>query len=267
MKIFNKIFAVGVVALAATSCMYKANYTTVPYVSVNTTSISVDETVGEVLVPVQAYNTTEPVTVTFTATGTAKEDVNYTIEGGNSLTLEPGTPSNIKVKVIDIDGYTGDVALTFQIAVDGSSNVELGAATKCKLTIKDKDFNYTAKWLEGTWKAQDYYKGAKDGDSYEVTIKMTGDKKFTLSGLAGFKTTLDGEVDFAKKSMTLKYAYAFTDEDGEDCYYVGIDLNAGKVYTTFPGGEFTPTSFQLDYAFFAMDAGYYYGPYSTVLSK
>lgn len=144
MKNIVKAIAVlaGVAGLAA--CTKYADYTAVPFASLDFRSATVEESdpAGTFNLPVHLYNHDGACTVTYVVeAGSAKEGVDYTlVDASGVLTFPAGTDTqNISVSISGQPGvYTGN--LKFNITLKSASDdVQIGSFKTCTVTVKDLD--------------------------------------------------------------------------------------------------------------------------------
>lgn len=144
MKNIVKAIAVlaGVAGLAA--CTKYADYTAVPFASLDFRSATVEESdpAGTFNLPVHVYNHDGACTVTYVVeAGSAKEGVDYTlVDASGVLTFPAGTDTqNISVSISGQPGvYTGN--LKFSITLKSASDdVQIGSFKTCTVTVKDVD--------------------------------------------------------------------------------------------------------------------------------
>ena len=149
-RYFKMILGAGL-ACSLAACNQKAEFTTDSFVAFDATSLSVDENVGTLEIPVYAYTKdgdhTFPrgesanTTVTFEVVdGTAKNGVDFTVEPANGvLTFDGSSAGAIKVNVVNHEGvYTGN--LDFSVRITGASDgYTLGGAREASVRINDLD--------------------------------------------------------------------------------------------------------------------------------
>ncbi len=130
------------------------DYTTVPFVNLYKSSISVDENVGKIILPVKlsSYSGDNNTSVTFKVVeGTAKEGVNFTVEPAGKVLSFNGTDSlAITINVVGQTGvYTGD--LKFKVELGNTTNdYQVGGTSVTTVTIKDIDHplaNFAGSWI------------------------------------------------------------------------------------------------------------------------
>lgn len=133
--------AAAVAGLAACS---DTEYKVVPFASLDTQAVTVNESETETLVsiPVRVYNNKTGCTVSYTiADGSAVNGVNFKpLNDSGVLNFEAGTDSlAISFYTTGAPGtFTGDQ--TFSVSLTEASNdVTLGTFAKCTVTIKDTD--------------------------------------------------------------------------------------------------------------------------------
>ena len=282
MKNTIRIFAIMAAVAGLVACEKYADYTTVPYVTFDSRSLSVNEDAGTLEIPVSAHNITGDCTVTFNIEGTAKAGVDYELVDNTSGTLNfnPDKTSDVlKVKIIPhIGTYTGNSNLRISIAslTDG---IQKGAITSFPISIIDKDIPVDWKYLAGTWKAQDYLlSGAADGGEYELVISKVDDTKLEIFNLWGGEETLEGTVEFNTESNTAlitlparQCVYDYSAGGYGELQLIGQNASGSwaysPVYATVNAQGITIGPWNLvitdgDYAGYLWDNGYY-----TELSK
>lgn len=135
------MIAAAVAGLAACS---DTEYKVVPFASLDTQAVTVNESETETLVsiPVRVYNNKTGCTVSYTiADGSAVNGVNFKpLNDSGVLNFEAGTDSlAISFYTTGAPGtFTGDQ--TFSVSLtEASDDVTLGTFAKCTVTIKDTD--------------------------------------------------------------------------------------------------------------------------------
>lgn len=140
------IAAAAVAGLAACS---DSEYKVVPFASLDTQAVTVDESETETLVsiPVRVYNNKTGCTVSYTITdGSAVNGVNFKpLNDSGVLNFEAGTDSlAISFYTTGAPGtFTGDQTFSVKLT-DASEGVTLGTFSKCTVTIKDTDHPLSA---------------------------------------------------------------------------------------------------------------------------
>ncbi len=149
------ITAAAVAGLAACS---DSEYKVVPFASLDTQAVTVDESETETLVsiPVRVYNNKTGCTVSYTITdGSAVNGVNFKpLNDSGVLNFEAGTDSlAISFYTTGAPGtFTGDQTFSVKLT-DASEGVTLGTFSKCTVTIKDTDHPLSALFGKYTMKA------------------------------------------------------------------------------------------------------------------
>ncbi len=173
MKKINIIAAATVLALSV-SCNRAIEFQHETFATFDAVSFSVDETVGQVTVPVSIYNPTgSEVQVTVKANdGKGVNGVDYEIVSPASgiLTFTGSTETqNVEVKITDFSGdFTGSKDFTITIA-SATPGVTVGNLNTAYFTIKDLDHPLSA--FIGDWSGAplvDYFYG----DQYALNISI-----------------------------------------------------------------------------------------------
>jgi len=203
MKNIVKACAILAALASLAACNKYADYTTAPFVSLDTRSATIAESDPATTwtLPVHVYNVSGSTTVSYTVEPiTAKEGVDYTVSDASGvLTFPEGTDTqNITFSISGQPGvYTGSVR--FRVVLNSATNdVQLGASKVCTVTISDKDLLVDWKYLEGEWTAQDYDGEDKDGGTYKIKITKVDDTNLTIYNLWGGETTLKATVTFGE---------------------------------------------------------------------
>lgn len=239
-------------AALATSCREISEYQTTAFANLYRTTVSVDENVGTVTLPVKlsSIKGDKNTAVTFKVNeGTAKEGVNFTVEPAGKVLNFNGTDSlAITIKVIDQPGvFTGSLA--FSIELESATNdYQIGGTNATSFTIKDNDHplanifgSYTASCydvkaggakytvtlsaVEGDVSAvwvdyivpmlyvySSYGKGYVKGIVSEDKNTITFENGQALNGMGGSAFNLDSGV-FALYSCSYPGGYNVTDDD------------------------------------------------------
>ena len=209
MKTIKIFVATALALLTLASCDHKLHYNVVPFVALDNANFSVAEDGGTVEVGVSARNITEPVTVSYTIGGTAKDGVHYKLVNGNNgvLSFNGSGTQKLQFQIIDHPNeFLGNQTVT--IALDQvPEGVELGALKSLSFTILDNDIPVDWEFIEGTWTAQDYDNGAPDGDPYKVAFKKIDDTTIALSNLWGGGTVLQGTIAFDAATNSASMAF------------------------------------------------------------
>lgn len=158
--------AAAVAGLAACS---DTEYKVVPFASLDTQAVTVNESETETLVsiPVRVYNNKTGCTVSYTiADGSAVNGVNFKpLNDSGVLNFEAGTDSlAISFYTTGAPGtFTGDQ--TFSVSLtEASDGVTIGASSKCTVTIKDTDHPLSD--LFGKYTMQAVSLNTNDGFAY-----------------------------------------------------------------------------------------------------
>jgi len=185
MKRFN-ILVAACALLLASACNREVEFQHETFVSLNSISYSVDETVGTVTVPVTIYNPTgAEVQVTVATTDiNAESGVDYEIVSPASglLTFSgEETTKNIEVAITDYTGeFTGSKDFKLQIACT-TPGVTVGSFNTASFVIKDLD--HPLSMFIGEWAGApliDYFYG----DQYALNLTIVAnDEDPTFSTL------------------------------------------------------------------------------------
>ena len=196
-RYFKMILGAGL-ACSLAACNQKADFTTDSFVAFDATSLSVDENVGTLEIPVYAYTKdgdhTFPrgesanTTVTFEVVdGTAKNGVDFTVEPANGvLTFDGSSAGAIKVNV-------------FSVRITGASDgYTLGGAREASVRINDLDpdpSGLTIDDLYGTYSATAESMGAPV--TWTFNISPVGADPYTviLDVMVPFLADYVGYVD------------------------------------------------------------------------
>ena len=191
-RYFKMILGAGL-ACSLAACNQKAEFTTDSFVAFDATSLSVDENVGTLEIPVYAYTKdgdhTFPrgesanTTVTFEVVdGTAKNGVDFTVEPANGvLTFDGSSAGAIKVNVVNHEGvYTGN--LDFSVRITGASDgYTLGGAREASVRINDLDPDPSGGSVEdiyGTYNATAEFAGTPL--SWTLNIEPVGSDRYVI---------------------------------------------------------------------------------------
>ncbi len=168
-KFFKYLSALTLGAVLFTSC----DMNKIPqfddkdaFVAFNSGAVSVLESAGTVNIPVTLASVKGlSASVSVEAVdGSAKAGVNYVVETSNVTFSEGGATQNVTVKVVDVDGFTGDLKFTLKLGNTGDVNA--GAENTCTVTIVDKDHPLDA--ILGTYKA--FAETGRGDYEYEVVL-------------------------------------------------------------------------------------------------
>ena len=243
-------------ALAASvlaSCSRKVDFTELPFVYFNNSSMTIEEDAGIIEIPVLAQANTEFV-VTFETVDGQKKDSNtgqmipngengkdYAVVDNDAaiLRFQPGTEQQvIKVAITDMTGIlTGNKDFTIKLTSAGSE-VALGGFSSCKVTIKDKDHPLNP--IIGEYLATD-----SDGISWTMTFAADPDS-YTQVFVDGIVPTFAG--NYVGQGLR-HYVEA----------PVTIDPVTGKFSVSIPCGYTLPDPFDgHDIMIFGYDGTYIY---------
>lgn len=204
-NIFFKIMAGAALVTAFASCELN-DFPTFDeadsFVAIDKTAIMVDETAGQVIIPVTIASI-DPMKTAVTyevVDSTAKVNKHYKITDESGVLSFDGTTrtQNIVVDIIDSTGvYTGDLVFTVNL-LSGGKNLNLGANATCVVKIGDLDHPLAA--ILGTYKATgfSYFDGVQE--TWKLTMyKDDEDIKVVwidgiISGFAGTYPSADFRV-------------------------------------------------------------------------
>ncbi len=199
MKNINKIFGVLLIAVVTMVGCSEEELTTVPkHVRFTDASGAIGEADAEpfkVSVHLAAPIQSEEVTIGYEITGgTAVDGTDYTIDGGNSITI-PGGELFASFNVITIDNFESDGNKTVEFtitSVSGDATIGLGLLGKTfTLSINDDDCSPN---LAGTYSVSTVGCGGAGGGTcggdfeiadYEVTVTRVAAGVYELSDLTG----------------------------------------------------------------------------------
>ncbi len=171
MKNIYRILAFTAVVAAFASCREVSDYKTTPFVNFYRTTVSVDENVGSVAIPVKlgSLKGDNNTSVTFKIVdGKAKEGVNFTVEPAGKVLSFNGTDSlAITINVVDQPGvFTG--SLDFQIELTAATNdYQIGGSSATVFTIKDNDHPLANLFGTFSGPAPGYW-----GDNYTAEVQI-----------------------------------------------------------------------------------------------
>lgn len=212
MKKSVKIFALVSVFASLVACQKYADYSWVPYASLDTESMKVSETEGGVIVslPVHVYNAPEGCSVAYDITDiSAQQGLDYTVvDGTGVLNFAAGeTSKDLQFNIVGQPGvYTGDTK--FKVSLKSATNeVTIGSINACTISIADKDHPLTS--LFGTY---EYHSMQLDDETEEFAYY--GWKTLTLSQVEGeaYKVWID-------KLFVLQLWYpSYLPNNGGGCY-------------------------------------------------
>lgn len=241
MKNIFKIFTFAVALGAAFSCS-KLNETPVfetskSYAAFDVTSVTVDENVGTVSIPVTIASI-DPmsVAVAYTTTdGTAKAGVNYSLNDPSAVLAFDGQTRTMKI-VIDIVNlageYTGDLSFTVSLVKPG--NIDLGDSSTCTVKISDLDHPLAA--ILGTYTAA----GTENWDGalkWDVTFaKDDNDISVVwLKNFVNFGRSVYGNVSEDMTTITIPLGQSFAYNASYTGKLVGFGPFDGKLYYATEG--------------------------------
>lgn len=258
-RIFNAICLLAVALTVFASCDIvskgKQEYKVVPYVSVYSTSTTVQEDCESLTLKVVSHNTAgKEFTVTFaTVDGAARAGVDYEVVDNpyGTLTFKEGVETNyVKINIINHEGeYTGNLNFKFNL-VSATDGVTLAANKSCTVTIKDLDHplvelfgTYTVSGVFYEGGAYSYYWESAvapvEGDPTLVTI--TNLVPFTADDFYGAyfdePMTVVGKVSDDKTKITISTPQKtnigpgglFTGFTSDDYFYLYKSVSTGAL--------------------------------------
>lgn len=222
MKYLANICLAGLAVLSIAACSHVAQYTGEDFVAFKGTSVSVNESVGSVKIPMMAYpqDGNPNTTVSFKVIeNTAKAGTDFTVEPASGvLTFAGDSTQYITVNVNNFAGiYTGDKKFQIQIA-STTNDYTFPNYNTVNFTIKDEDHPLSA--ILGTYTAQgieDYW-----GDVYNFEITVV---------------PVDGDITKVQINNLDPYfaEYGFTSDKGVN-YVIG-QVNEDKTSITIPNNQ------------------------------
>lgn len=113
------------------------------------------------------------------------------------------------------------VVLVIKMDVDASLIQE---AIGNEMTINlSRFFEVSMEWLTGNWKAQDNYKGADDGEPYDVVIEEVDETHIIFWGLAGAEEGIEAKVDWDNSQIIIDWGqYVFTHQELGHCFIFNV---------------------------------------------
>ncbi len=174
MKKAYKIIACAAILTAVVGCRREMEFQTVPFANIYNESISVDENVGTITIPVSlsAIKGDKNTSVTFKVIeGKAKEGTNFTVEpSGKVLNFNGTDTQNITVNVIEQAGvFTGSLDFKIEL-VSATNDYTLGGTTATSVTIKDLDHPLANLFGTFSGAAPGYW-----GDKYTASVQILAD--------------------------------------------------------------------------------------------
>lgn len=145
------------------------------FLAFSSSTASVSETAGSIEIPVMLASLSglsASVTVEVDEASTAVEGKDYTIEG-NTLNFSAGNATQyVKINVADDDEFTGNRTIVLRL---NSTNVNLGAAKKCTVTIEDNE--HPLRFILGTYSANltSAFSSRGSWAGHEITIERDAD--------------------------------------------------------------------------------------------
>jgi hypothetical protein len=222
MKSIYKVLAFTAMAAAlATSCREVSEYQTTAFANLYRTTVSVDENVGTVTLPVMlsSIKGDNNTAVTFKVKeGSAKEGVNFTVEpAGKVLNFSDTDSLNITIKIIDQPGvFTG--SLTFDIELESATNdYQIGGSNETNFTIKDNDhplanlFGTFSGTIKGYWRGNlsASVQVLADPDNTDKVLVYNLDPYFAAYGYVAPKyNAYSGTVNADKNQISIKCGQA-----------------------------------------------------------
>ena len=243
-------------AALATSCREVSEYQTTAFANLYRTTVTVDESVGTVTLPVKlsSIKGDNNTAVTFKVNeGTAKEGVNFTVEPAGKVLNFNGTDSlNITIKIIDQPGvFTG--SLTFDIELESATNdYQIGGSNETNFTIKDNDHPLANLFGTFSGAVKGYFNGnfsaevqvLADPDNTDKVLVYNLDSYFAAYGyVAPDYNVFSGTVNADKNQITIAagqkvgystvYQQGFNDPDPDSATdYADVVINYSSDYKT-----------------------------------
>ena len=225
------------------SCTHEYSFKTNSYVILGETTFAVKEDVGNVYIPVSAYNSqTNTGSVFFRViNGSAVEGTDFTVEPANGvLTFNGNGTESIVISVIEHPGVlTGNLKFGIELTSVSGDITDLGGVYAASVEIQDNDVVVDWDYVLGDWTAQDYDGGAPDGDPYSVVIKKKSDTEVVINNLYGGKKDLAAAIVFDKESNTATMTIdpnqlVWSSSSYGDMYMLGYNFEQGGWYDNTP---------------------------------
>ena len=211
---FKYIFAALSLAAVFASCDRRAEFQSAKFITLDHYSYSVDETVGEISIPVHIYNQDcHEVQVSVKGVdGTALAGTDFELLSPTSgvLTFPGGTDSLVvKVAIKPHEGvYTGNKSFKVQVAstTDGVVN---GNLTTAVVTINDLDHPLSA--ILGDYTATGLVAIAGGAAQWKVTFAANEESvsKVDVINLSCFDETVVGDVSEDMNVITIPYGQLY----------------------------------------------------------
>jgi hypothetical protein len=199
-------------------------------------SIAENDSVGELIIPVTlASKAGIETTVDFAIVdSTAKNGVNFNVENAsNTLTFTKAEPvQNIKIKVVNDDIFTGDLAFTIKLT--NPKGVKLGKLSSCLVKISDDE--HPLAFILGTMNA-------------------SGNKYVSKAWVA---TTWTAKIEKDEKDLSKVWIYKLVDEYQSNKFPVYGFVNAEKTEIHIPIGQYTYDFSSQGYGYAVLNG--WYGP-------
>ena len=222
MKNIVKVLSIAVIGATLASCADKPEFTTAPFISMYSTSTTINEKEGGTVynIPVKVYHAKEAVSVAYTLGGTAVNGTDYTLlDQSGVLNFPVGTDSLvIPVNVIGQPGtFTGD--RTVRVTLSSSTGAEINSRKNFTITIKDLDHPlselfgaYTMKAVEvsSDWESLGYFSWTMNISQYDgdpTKIWMDNLSRFSASAYHSYTgdAPVWGSVSADKKTITITF--------------------------------------------------------------
>ncbi len=256
MKSIYRILAFAAAVAAFASCREVSEFQTVPFANLYKSTVSVDENVGSVTLPVKLSSVKgdKNTSVTFKINeGAAKEGVNFTVEPAGKVLNFNGTDSlNITINVVDNPGvFTGSLDFEIEL-VSATNDYTIGGTSSTSVTIKDLDHPFSNLFGTFSGKVSGYFNGG-----YNASVQVLADPKdnskvlvYNLDSyfaaynyVAPNYNAFSGTVNADKNKITLKagqkvgystvYIQGFNDPDPDAADdYADIVLDYSSDYKT-----------------------------------
>ena len=174
LKIFSIIALAGWVTLSCSKLNELPKFDDKDaFVAFNSASMSFNENAGVVNIPVSLVSLNGLTTsVSFNVMdGTAKQGVDFSVVGSNSLSFSPSaSEQNIQIQIINHEGiFTGDVSFSIELGDPGA--VHLGDSKRVTITILDLDHPLTPILGSYTATGQSYFDDPGDVQDWTITIR------------------------------------------------------------------------------------------------
>jgi hypothetical protein len=207
MKRLINILLTTACAAVLFSCTHEYAFKTNSYVILGETSFSVKEDVGNIYIPVSAYNCSS-----FTGSvyfkvnnGTAVEGTDFTVEPANGvLNFDGNGTESIVISVIEHPGVlTGSLKFSLELTSVSGTISDIGGVYSATVEIKDNDVVVDWDFVAGSWNATD------NGSSYyDVEIKQVNENTLQLVNIWDEGSTIEGTITFDKANNSASIVFA-----------------------------------------------------------